>query len=178
MIRPYSKIIYIETLLYSDAIFMVQLFILYCFPETQGALCGLTALDTSSFLCSGNFFTSFCVNTPTETSWTVTLFLRKVTCCGNKVEYWNSFLITCKKFSCRTLNNIFWRFFKLHCQVPVFRNSTLFKCPISINHRQWLYFNVTNQYFIGINFRDFANFFGIRESLYPRNRFFSATRES
>ena len=33
-------------------------------------------------------------------------------------------------------------------------------------------------YFKDINFRDFANFFGVRESLNPRNRLFSATRES
>ena len=38
--------------------------------------------------------------------------------------------------------------------------------------------NTEKAYFIGINFRDFANFFGVRESLYPRNRVFSGTRES
>ena len=40
------------------------------------------------------------------------------------------------------------------------------------------YLKTQKSVFAAINFRDFAIFFGVRESLYPRNRLFSATRES
>ena len=66
------------------------------------------------------------------------------------------------------------------CRIS-FRCSSLISSTASAAYSGYLKYNHMLSYFvyfIGINFHNFAIFFGVRESLYPRNRIFSATRES
>ena len=87
----------------------------------------------------------------------------------NSWSFWLSSVFFVRvKFSIPLWKSIWWTDFLYYIS-----NPTL---PPTLPAELWITLLV--QTFAGRNFRDFANIFGVRESLYPRNRIVSATRES